>query len=381
MSFKESTTIDITATNYRMLSNTNIYNNILKGLLFVGANASGKTNAITSIRFLLKMLFSNERIDGMSHFCFFPSSDYMTLEFSFKFDEDVIVYKFVIDRQMHIIEEDLSLNDQKMLSRVKDYVKSNITEKKIYDDSSIDSSTLFLRNIYFNTKFKGYAPLEKWFEFLINSVYVNSVENVIEVLGSNIKHKLQLNSYLENIGTEKINHFFNHFGFNQEVIYDSKHKVYNNLELEKVNSKEIFMKRNDMDLWIPFQCESLGNKTLLSILPAIMHTVENNSMLLIDEFSSALHNELEALIVRYFMSYSKQSQMFIVSHSTNLLTNSLLRPDQIYSTNFIDKNGTFLKRFSSESPRESQNLEKMYLSGIFEGLPKYKNAWNEYKQK
>ena len=44
--------------------------------------------------------------------------------------------------------------------------------------------------------------------------------------------------------------------------------------------------------------------------------------------------------------------------------------DQIYSVDF-GKDGSQLKRFSSEKPREAQNLEKMYLGGVFNGVPKY----------
>ena len=62
--------------------------------------------------------------------------------------------------------------------------------------------------------------------------------------------------------------------------------------------------------------------------------------------------------------------MMIVSHSTNLLSSSLFRPDQLYAVNF-DSEGSNLVRFSSEQPRTSQNYEKMYLGGVFSGLPRY----------
>ena len=93
-------------------------------------------------------------------------------------------------------------------------------------------------------------------------------------------------------------------------------------------------------------------------------------MLILDEFSSGFHNELEELLIRYFMRKSNESQLIFVSHSTNLISNSLLRPDQIYAVDF-GKDGSQIKRFSSEKPREAQNLEKMYLGGVFNGVPKY----------
>ena len=36
-----------------------------------------------------------------------------------------------------------------------------------------------------------------------------------------------------------------------------------------------------------------------------------------------------------------------------------------------DEEGSYISKASDESPRESQNLEKMYLSGIFGGIPVY----------
>lgn len=102
-------------------------------------------------------------------------------------------------------------------------------------------------------------------------------------------------------------------------------------------------------------------------------------MLLIDEFSSGFHNELESLLVRYFMEKSSNAQMLFVSHSTNLLSNSILRPDQEYAVDFQGETGSSIRRFSSEQPRSAQNIEKMYVSGVFGGLPNYKEANDETK--
>ena len=133
---------------------------------------------------------------------------------------------------------------------------------------------------------------------------------------------------------------------------------------------DLFIKRNEIGSEIPMKIESLGNKMLLMILPAYLSVIKNGGMLICDEFSSGLHNDLEELLVRYFMKHSHGAQMFIVSHSTNLLTSSLFRPDQLYAVNF-DADGSNIVRFSSEQPRTGQNYEKMYLGGVFSGLPQY----------
>ena len=63
--------------------------------------------------------------------------------------------------------------------------------------------------------------------------------------------------------------------------------------------------------------------------------------------------------------------MFFTTQSTNILDTSILRPDQVYTFSFNSSEGTIIKRFSDENPRESQNLEKMYLAGVFNGKPIY----------
>ena len=77
------------------------------------------------------------------------------------------------------------------------------------------------------------------------------------------------------------------------------------------------------------------------------------------------------------MEKSRFAQMLFVSHSTNLLSNSILRPDQEYSVEFQSDTGSSVKRFSSEQPRSAQNIEKMYVSGVFGGLPEYKEVDHE----
>ena len=140
----------------------------------------------------------------------------------------------------------------------------------------------------------------------------------------------------------------------------------------KDNDKYLIVKRNEMDFALPVDMESDGNQTIVNILPIIFDAMNNGGMVIIDEFSSGFHNILEEKVIKYFMKNSKTSQIFIVSHSTNLLSNTLLRPDQIYTVDFINGKGSKVYRVSDSKPREAQNIEKMYLSGVFNGLPNIK---------
>lgn len=364
-SFKNTTKFDFEKTNYQMLSKTNISGDILKGAMFVGANASGKSNSIIAIKFLLDCLFGKNDVNIESYTCLFSNNPIMSLKYEFVIDGINIKYVIAYQKIDQKLNEDLYLNDINVFTRDGSVATVKIKNETTHTD--VPKDTLFLRDIYFNTKFRGVDILLKWFEFLSNSVYLDLYsKNVIQYRDID----LSLNSYIQEYGTEKINSFFNEYNFGQTIEYDknSKGKLFS---IES-SEKSIYFKRKDIEEPIPFLLESLGNRTLLQLLPSFFHCLENKGMLLLDEFSSGFHNELEELLIKYFMKISNGSQLIFVSHSTNLLTNSLLRPDQIYSVDFA-KEGSLLKRFSSEKPREAQNLEKMYLGGVFNGVPKYEN--------
>lgn len=370
-SFSKETVLDVNETNYKMLKDTNTHNGVLKGLMFIGGNATGKTNAIKAIKTLLDLLFANRDVDLGPKKCLFCVEKETVLEYSFKIEESEIEYLIQIDEKNVISKEELKLNNDVLFNRIGLNAESKITEKKMYDQEDIDKDSLFLKTIYFNTKFKGHPVLEGWFKFLMNSVYFNAVErNAKSYMTSD---QVTLNKFLEKNDVESINAFFDHFGFDQRIIYTNEHHISEFAYAKIENQKEVFFKKKDMDLWVPIHLESLGNQTLINMLPSLLKVTKEPGMLLLDEFSSAFHNELEALIIRFFMQNAVSSQLFFVSHSTNLLKTTLLRPDQIYTFKFKDQSGTTIKRVSSEKPRESQNLEKMYLSGVFNGLPDYKH--------
>lgn len=362
-SFKNLTRVDLKKTNYQILSDSNTKNDILKGMMFVGANASGKSNSIIAIKFLLDGLLGKNDMSLDSYICLFSSNPIMTLKYDFVIDNNEIEYKVSYQGIDKKLNEDLILNGENIFTRDGSVANVTITERTTHTD--VPKNTLFLRDIYFNTKFRGNEVLQKWFEFLSNSVYLDIYE------ARAIQYRdidLSLKSYIEEQGADRINSFFDEYNFEQHIEYDKTAK--GNLISVEAPEKMIYFKRKGIDEPIPYMLESLGNRTLLQLLPAFFHCIENGGMLLLDEFSSGFHNELEELLIRYFMRKANESQLIFVSHSTNLISNSLLRPDQIYAVDFSE-NGSHIKRFSSEKPREAQNLEKMYLGGVFNGVPKY----------
>ena len=224
-----------------------------------------------------------------------------------------------------------------------------------------------IRKIYFDTRFVDNEELKEWFEFLKESVYIDQAKKVVMCANQ----EKQSRNYFEKDGKYEFNKFLNEINYDQTIDYVDGYKN-KNMQFNFQNRKEVVVIRKDMNVGLPMAMESEGNQTLVEVLPQILQAVKKNCMVIIDEFSSAFHNLLEEKLIKYFMENSNRSQIFIVSHSTNLLSNTLLRPDQIYTVDYIVNKGSKLNRVSDSGPREAQNLEKMYLSGVFNGLPNIK---------
>lgn len=371
-SFKNQTEIDLSKTNYNFLSQNVNKDGILKGCIFVGPNASGKSSVVLSIKLLLDFLFKERNIKLGVLKSLLSEDESFSLTYSFVIDSQEVTYGFSINPDKPFIEESLFVDNKMMMQRMGTSAKSFIVNEQgvSYDESDVDKETLFLRTLFFNTKFTSNKTLKDWMEFLQNSVYINAFERNIVYYGKDYKD-LELSSYLKGNGLSKINDFFKEFNFEQDIEYTNQGAGNISALAGEESEKNIFFKRKGVESLIPFTEESLGNQNLLRMLPTFLHVINKSGMLLIDEFSSGFHNCLEALLVRYFFEKAKNSQMIFVSHSTNLLSNSLLRPDQEYAVEFNGKEGSSVIRFSKEKPRLAQNIEKMYVSGVFGGLPQF----------
>lgn len=366
--FINKTTFDFKATNYKILEDTNVgYDRILKGALFVGENASGKTETIKAIKLLLDLLFANNEINVVMKKSMYTKGTTFSLSYSFDIDSNDIIYSFEFDKD-NISFEKLCFNNNVLLERMGENGKTyfNNEERNVKD---INSHLLLLKQEYYNTRFYNDTILNKWFDYLKNSIYINCYDkNVISYNQARKSEQLILD-YAQKNGVKKINSFLNKIGYNSEVVLDDNF-ISNGYRIS-TSEKVIGVKKRGSNFVMPLALDSTGNNVLINVLMPFLFAINNDCMLLVDEFSSGFHNDLEETLIKYFFNNSRNSQIFFMSHSTNLLDTYLLRPDQIYSFSFNNKKGTIIKRFSDENPRESQNLEKMYLSGVFDGKPEY----------
>lgn len=367
MSFKERTEFDFTASKYSILGGKNVSdNNVLKGALLIGPNASGKSNVLKGLSFIIKMI-KGEGASFSNYRCFFSKNPITILEYEFLFNNKEVKYVIEYNTRTNSISENLKIDNITVLQRNGNVGELRIGENVTTDDQ-LDSQTLFLRTASFNTgRFPQEPTLRQLMDFLQNS-YVIDGYNMGATFGNAIT------KYAEEHGVDKINKYLDEFNYDFVVEYGSESEGAGLKIVVGSEKKAIFLKRRSYPIPNIIINESQGNQVFADLLPNLIRVIENSGMLIINEFGNSLHNKLSEKVIRFFMENAKTSQIFITSHHTNLISNSVFRPDQIDLITFKDMHGSQVKRVSEFKPREAQNLEKMYLGGMFEGLPMYEKV-------
>ena len=363
LSFAEKTDFDFSPTKYGILSVTNVSSsNNLKGGLFIGPNASGKTNALRGIAFLLK-LFKDEKMKYTPYLCLWGEKHFFETTYQFDFSGEIVDYTIKYHANTRTLEEKLLINNTEVLVRMGTSGKLSLGTQDILNDN-LDSATIFLRTAAFATgNFPDNATLRNLIEFITNSVYLPSE-------ASSQYAVKDIENYAETNGLEKVNSYLQSFNYDFTLEYTHE-SIGEGVRFRSPDKKIVVYKRNNFPVPIHLSMESQGNLTFTCLLPHIIDVIEKPGMIVIDEFGNSLHNELAEKTVHFFMKNADLSQLFITSHCTNLISNSVFRPDQINLVTFDGRNGSKTKRLSDYKPREAQNLEKMYLGGMFEGLPHY----------
>jgi hypothetical protein len=142
---------------------------------------------------------------------------------------------------------------------------------------------------------------------------------------------------------------------------------------------------------VPFDLgeESTGTVKLYNLSAVIIQTLHNGDVLIIDELNSSLHPLLSQFIINLFQdakSNPNKAQLIITTHDTTLLSQDLLRRDQIWLVEKDSYGATSLYSLSDFDYREVRSsipFDRWYLSGRFGALPVIGdfNRWFEYAKK
>jgi len=280
-------------------------------------------------------------------------NDYAEFHYVFKFDNQEVDYRYRKDNKQTLIYERVSI-DGKMLFEY-DYEKKKGNTDGIIEIAptlnwvfqDVDSILKYVLN---NTVLEDSHPLRRMMRYVSNMLWFRSLDE-----NRFIGYKGKTNDYYDFLFDTKTLSEFESFlhkaGVEDELI----------VKEDIDGQKRLYFKA---DTPLPFfKVASSGTKALYTFFYWYKTTAEVTFMF-IDEFDAYYHYELAESIVSLLENMTG-TQVILTSHNTNLLTNRIMRPD-CYFILTRDKLIS-LTNATDRELREGHNLEKLYMSGEFNG--------------
>jgi len=115
--------------------------------------------------------------------------------------------------------------------------------------------------------------------------------------------------------------------------------------------------------------ESHGTRGLYAFAGPWLDVLDNDRVLFVDELDTSLHPLIVHQLVRVLNRANSKAQLIFTTHDTSILSQRILRRDQIW---FVDKGptkATKLYSLADFSVREQEAVEKGYLSGRYGAIP------------
>jgi hypothetical protein len=115
--------------------------------------------------------------------------------------------------------------------------------------------------------------------------------------------------------------------------------------------------------------ESDGTRALFAFAGPWLDVLENERVLVVDELDTSLHPLLVHHLVKRLHHAGTKAQLIFTTHDTTLLSQKLLRRDQVWFMEKDARSATRLYPLSDFSPRDNEAVERGYLNGRYGGIP------------
>jgi AAA15 family ATPase/GTPase len=118
--------------------------------------------------------------------------------------------------------------------------------------------------------------------------------------------------------------------------------------------------------------ESDGTRRIMDFIPLIVDYLKGGNVFVVDEIERSLHPNLVRDIFDFILENCNNinSQLIATSHEATLLTQKLIRKDEVWFTVKTKKGITKLHSLEEYSVRFDKDIMKDYLLGRYKGVPK-----------
>ncbi len=398
LSFRDDTILDFSATKITEHGEHVVTigkEKLLPVAAIFGANASGKTNALSALTFMAfyvtksfqfgsKAKDHQEDNDGrpmLPPFLFCPASREAATTFEVYFtigkenNGRVYNYGFVLDRN-GVVEEWLNIKAKTAKEARKVFYRSGPTcdlsglPPKMQENIklSLGPETLIV-SLGAILRIGVLKAVYDWF------YDCNFTDFGDPDINATLSRQLPPRFWEKSVQVQVVNYLSS---FDPSII---------DFEVER-NEKEKYVKVNAIHrtsdggtIALPLEQESSGTLKMLTLYPFLKNTLRDGSVLVVDELNARLHPLLVRSFLLTFLDPNinkNHAQLIFTTHDAWQLSNDLLRRDEIW---FTEKDGDgastlySLADFQNEDGdkiRKDENYEKNYLLGKYGAIPTLK---------
>ena len=310
--------------------------------IIIGSNNSGKSRLLKKI-----IQISSDENYSFDKIIGFSTAHFNKLPTPFKINENYI--KFSTNPADFIFGQDKYSKDlDKYEKIIDDYIKNNEVDFFLKNNiSSLHINQLFEIFISSNKD-----QVQKYNDWKIISKFLNLPES-IEFKVTQSSHFKKLKKYLEdnkNTSSQKLDKLVNNktYNFSLQEMFALDKKIIELLQLRLLSITKIAYQHESKSL--PLTSLSSGQLSILTLGLALISSIQNNSLICIDEPELNLHPEWQTEIIKLIELLSKKytgCQFFIATHSPQIISN--INSENSYILNLNQNTLTISTKFKDKS--------------------------------
>lgn len=376
LSFKEETVLDMTAINAYKEHQCNVIDYVtkekyLRVAAIYGANASGKSNIYTAMRYFQAIISEslNNVGDGeatavktyyqpFSFDCEEANSEFQIVmilgdfeyKYGFEYDSECIVTEWLYRKNLK------TKRTSTIFERTTEHVEFGSSVRKECDvyKKQIPTETLVLT--FFNKLILENDIFKRVYSGIMDTLVVPTdfcedtrlLKTLLPHLIDNEKGALI--KFLSAIDT----------GI-RDIHYDDSEKEIKFITYHKGKDGKLY----PLDLF--FESEGTIKSIMLFIYVRI--AIINNKSIFVDELNIKLHPLLLKFIIDLFYDNESQAQLIYTTHDTTLMDKKFFRRDQIWFVQKDEFGNSELSSLANFKVRSDASFEKDYLAGVYGGIP------------
>ena len=157
--------------------------------------------------------------------------------------------------------------------------------------------------------------------------------------------------------------------FMQHLSAEAQDEIARNPDRRKTRRALFVHKYADKEYELPVGFESAGTLRMLELI-APLSDVMKHAFILIDELEMSLHEELVETFLRLFLEASDDSQLLFTTQDQDLLDSGLLRDDEIWFCYKTESGNSIYNAITDyEEINPASSRKKLYQAGKFGALP------------